>query len=1321
MSAVSRPVLLLAILALGAYAQILQAILVRESLVVFDGNEISLGVFYACWLLWAGVGAWLARRPAGSGAMSDPRLLGRCLIALPPLLLLQVLALRSVRRVLDVSASELVPLDDASLVLLLVTAPSGLVLGLALPLAGRLPGGAAARLYAADALGALAGGALFSLVLVRWCGVVQSMGVLLALVGLMLWSLRAAPRRSAPWPAILVLGGGLLVLSPGVSDLESALERIRFASLQPGLTLVAATNSRYGHVAVARLGDQFSLVEDGQLTASFPQPVETATEAALLHTEANGPRRILLLGGFAGGLAAELLRYPIARLAQVEQDRAAFDLVAPHLPAASRAALADPRLRLIFADGRRVLRDLAPDERFDLVVIFAQSPTNAAGNRFFTQEFYDQVRAHLAPAGVFCTRVSGAANYVGRAIGGYAGAVYHTLASRFARIILVPGDPLTLCAAAADGPLSEDPDVLAGRYGAVALTERIFPAAGFASLLPAGEIQFLRQRLESTPAEIDSDARPVTYYLNTLLRGKLTASGLVDWMQRLRALGAWPYLLPALVLLGLWLLRAGLDGWPRATRLRQGAGSALFALGAATMAAALVLLLAMQSQVGLLFERIALLNGLLMAGLALGAGVGAWIVRRGRCWPGLVGVLLTVALGLLALPAVLAGLAALDPGVQAWAYLALALAVGLVAGAGFPPGVALARGSQGDTASGMGLALAADNLGGALGALVTGSLMVPLLGTRASCLVLAGLVLLAMLPLLHARWVPDRLPALAARGQRSLPWPGLVWWLAFLVLVALGWNWLARGAEPGPPTRFDATRLAEVAGPGRFSQVETPFVHYLGQGDDAGPRIAIAASQAVAPEVRGFAGPLNLLVALDDSGRLRGVRHLGSRETASYIAGIDQWLAGLAGQDLALGPLDLQRIDGLSGATVTSRAALTTINRTAASLSRIAFGHSTPHLTAGATPLDRRFWATLALLLLALPVYLSGHERAHLALLVGSVAVLGVWLNTPVTEVDLVNLLQGHAAAPAENPQRWLLWCFVAVTALLFGQLWCGCLCPFGALQELIARFGRRLGLRRYPDRRLDARLRRLPLLLLAAMLLAVLLDGHDLWAGFDPMQHLFGARAGGWMLALGLLILVASLRYVRPWCRYLCPLGACLALSNKLALLQRLAPGRRFGHCDLGARGEFDLGCIRCNRCLSGRDTHRLANPAASDPGRPNWPTLGAVARRGSGEPRARATATDEHRQMSPDLIAPAMHAHPRGRDLPLLALVLVALLLIGLHLQGALEQSGHPGSGGWRRIDRAALEQRIERGDLRDRRADWAHPTRPDERPLGPQGSAP
>ncbi len=207
--------------------------------------------------------------------------------------------------------------------------------------------------------------------------------------------------------------------------------------------------------------------------------------------------------------------------------------------------------------------------------------------------------------------------------------------------------------------------------------------------------------------------------------------------------------------------------------------------------------------------------------------------------------------------------------------------------------------------------------------------------------------------------------------------------------------------------------------------------------------------------------------------------------------------------------------------------------------------------------------------------------------------ILGFGLNSLVTEVDLVNLSLGNAASPADNPQRWLLLGFVLVSGVLFGQVWCGYLCPFGALQEFVSRLGRRLGLRTYPRRPLETRVRFLKYLLLAVCLSLVWLSGEVAWVSFNPMQHFFSWRVQGVMGLLGVLVLVASLFHYRFWCRYFCPFGAFAALFNKLALLQHKGPQRRFEHCDLGVREAFDIDCIRCHRCLSGADTRVKSRPA--------------------------------------------------------------------------------------------------------------------------------
>jgi hypothetical protein len=67
----------------------------------------------------------------------------------------------------------------------------------------------------------------------------------------------------------------------------------------------------------------------------------------------------------------------------------------------------------------------------------------------------------------------------------------------------------------------------------------------------------------------------------------------------------------------------------------------------------------------------------------------------------------------------------------------------------------------------------------------------------------------------------------------------------------------------------------------------------------------------------------------------------------------------------------------------------------------------------------------------------------------------------------------------------------------------------------------------------------------------------------------------------------------------------------------------------------------------------------------------------------------------------------HSRQRELGFLGLVALTGLLIVLHLGGSglVGRVEVPG-GGWRAIDRGALERLIERGELRDREAEWFRP---------------
>jgi polyferredoxin len=145
------------------------------------------------------------------------------------------------------------------------------------------------------------------------------------------------------------------------------------------------------------------------------------------------------------------------------------------------------------------------------------------------------------------------------------------------------------------------------------------------------------------------------------------------------------------------------------------------------------------------------------------------------------------------------------------------------------------------------------------------------------------------------------------------------------------------------------------------------------------------------------------------------------------------------------------------------------------------------------------------------------------------------------------------------DPLIFILWSYVAVALLFLGRgVFCGWLCPFGALQELLNEGARRL---RLPQYRVPFALheRLWPIKYLAFLgLFAVSLNSMTaafIGAEIEPFKTAISLRfQREWpfvVYAVGLL--AAGLFIERFFCRYLCPLGAALAIPARLRMFEWL------------------------------------------------------------------------------------------------------------------------------------------------------------------------
>ncbi len=166
---------------------------------------------------------------------------------------------------------------------------------------------------------------------------------------------------------------------------------------------------------------------------------------------------------------------------------------------------------------------------------------------------------------------------------------------------------------------------------------------------------------------------------------------------------------------------------------------------------------------------------------------------------------------------------------------------------------------------------------------------------------------------------------------------------------------------------------------------------------------------------------------------------------------------------------------------------------------------------------------------------------------------------------------------------------FTVVTTLLFGRVFCGFLCPFGALQDLITRIVPRRLRRSLPQRIHDRAIYLKYGILLLIVGLAAAPAQISIYQYFEPFGTVFYLSSSPllWSIAGGFL--VASAVVPRFYCRYACPLGAALGVASLLAIfrirrVEQCTPCKVCEHaCPTGAiRGpEIDFKeCVRCNVC---------------------------------------------------------------------------------------------------------------------------------------------
>jgi NosR/NirI family transcriptional regulator, nitrous oxide reductase regulator len=188
-------------------------------------------------------------------------------------------------------------------------------------------------------------------------------------------------------------------------------------------------------------------------------------------------------------------------------------------------------------------------------------------------------------------------------------------------------------------------------------------------------------------------------------------------------------------------------------------------------------------------------------------------------------------------------------------------------------------------------------------------------------------------------------------------------------------------------------------------------------------------------------------------------------------------------------------------------------------------------------------------------------QRFRVGYLLFTLIFIGWFAQGQLTIVNITSSLDaaltgGNLSFLLSDPMTVILWCFVFITLFVWGRgTFCGWLCPFGALQELVSMVTQHpliatLGFKQIRLKtRVDAKLKYLKYGVLAVIVLTVFVapDWTSTSVEIEPFKTAISSyfdRDWPYVLWAVACVLLGSFVY-RGYCRYICPLGAALAATD--------------------------------------------------------------------------------------------------------------------------------------------------------------------------------
>ncbi len=1202
----------------GLFTIAAQTLLFREFLTSFEGNDISVGIFFASWFLWVGLSAIVVYRLRAFTEILVNRIEFLLLCYLPAFILQSVLIIQA-RQIAGAEHFALLPMRTIVLLSIIVNAPVSIITGILFPTACRWVRQeeemAVSRVYILEAAGSFAGGLGTTLLLAFGAGSVRLSLIIAFIVALSaalvklakikeqlphtsesqrfkhLWICRfAAQMLVFSLPVLLILG-----LVNGIDQnisrhIRSLKWTLPVSKKEPvGSFYTAQAEYLYGSY-----GGQWIVYRQGSFIESLPEQSNTGKTAAIALCQRPDAEKILVVGSGLDLCQQFLKLEHIEKVTWANNDNEYIGKLNKVLP--NELRVTDERLEPIFSDIRSFLT--SNKQAYDIIIVNLPNATSSSLNRYFTYQFYQQVKGSLRADGVFTIRIAGGENILGTELVSLGASTKFTLQKVFSNLELVPGEDTWFIASDAED-ITGNPGTLKDRLSKIPGASEILPPDALFSLYLPERAEKAMTAYDNTdlPQQllINQDSRPLTHLYNLLLTAKQSGATVTKFVRHLALAGPLVFFVPIFILMALralYLLSArGKNEIQKQHKPSFDSTFLAFSSGLLGIGVVIVLMYLYQTRFGSLYLHIGVISSVFMLGMTTGAASARRLLSKAK-----TNKLESILIAVISIHTLLLAAIAYWPFSQYrfgpnsassifepmhLIFAAAFLLCGLCAGCYFPIAARKLADADFETGQAGSKLETADHLGACAGGLLTSLLLVPVLGTKPAVFVFI-LLLLANIP---AAVMKLYKPEIIYRRAKTANLPLTIGYFLFGIgiSVVICSNIIStKGISTKTFQQYQAHFLAEQLQVKPMSKTidDITIDYFIIYESTDKLKGYIFNSGQLADEVQGYGGRINLAVYTDTTGKLIDFQILGSNETPRYLERVMTNKKLLKGRGL-LAAEPFAGINSVTGATISYKAITSALqlstnrffDKVVAKEVQTAGKEKTGRLAYDKAGI----YLIIAFILSLIVIYFGGFWSRFFVLCFNLIAG-GLLLNSQFSSWHVTTLLSMKLPSPALSG-AFLLILGIPVLVLIFGNIYCGYLCPFGALQELINYLRPKKLRPLIPAKTLRTAA------FFKYIILFIIITAFFIWRKQDTLKTdvligIFTAMDGALFLVIAIIAIAGAFFYTRFWCRYLCPAGAFLALLNKIAILKKYLPAKRYGRCDFGLTAEEHSDCIHCDRC---------------------------------------------------------------------------------------------------------------------------------------------